>query len=1096
MLLALGCMDIDLALRIDEPETPTEQSTQANCALYERWERSNRLGMMVIKTHISQSIRGSIPECRTVKELMGANDEQFVSSDKAQASTLMAKLCSMRFKGTQNVRGHIMEMRDVSAQLKALDVDFSKSFLVHFILTSLPADYTAFKVSYMTHKEKWSVNELLNMCVQEEGRLKQEKLETVNLVSHKKGQTSKSKSDPKDKGKGVDVPIKKTGDKKLPICFFCKKKGHIKKECIKYQIWLKKNEGMTSLVCYESNFVNSHDLHNTWWIDSGSTIHVSTVMQGFQNLRKPSEGELCVYSGNKMPSAVEGVGTYRLVLHTGYVLNLDKTFYIPSFSKNLVSVSRLAPQGFDFQFKDVSFLIIKDSVPIGSGKLTDGLYCLSLDPKCAHSLTTTHNNINNISVLKNHSSSLWHRRLGHISIERLKRLVKDGVIQTLDFTDFDTCLGCIKGKQTNKSNKGAKISDTKLKIIHTDICGPFTTQCLNGQRYFITFIDDFTRYMYLYLLNDKSEALDAFKVYKAEVEKQSGLSIKIVRSDRGGEYYGRFTDQGQRPGPFAKFLEENGIVAQYTTPGTPQQNGVAERRNRTLMDMVRSMTSVSNLPPNMWSEALKTAVYILNRVPSKSVPKTPFELWNGWKPSLNHVHIWGCQVEVRVYNPHERKLDPRTVSGFFIGYAEKSKGYRFYCPSHTHKVVEARNARFLEDYNTNESRSHKVVIEEVQDSTLSGRGVEPGGHIPTMAQQLPIQITTYEGAITDPPIQKSHEEVVSEPVIQEPQQVVQTAPQSLDQSDLRRSSRVRKSAIPSDYVVYLQETDYMSGLNQDPISFSEAMSRTDSEKWSDAMNDELNSMANNQVWDLVELPEGFRAVGCKWVYKTKTDASGNIERYKARLVAKGFLQKEGIDYHDTFSPVSKKDSLRIIMALVAHFDLELHQMDVKTAFLNGELEEEVYMTQPEGFISEKGNNLVCKLKKSIYGLKQASRQWYMKFHNIITSFGFEENIVDQCIYIKVSGSKFTFLVLYVDDILLASNNLGLIRETKRFLSQNFDMKDIGEASYVLGIEIHRDRSKKILGLSQKSYINKILERFNMRNCSGSIAPIVKGDKFS
>ena len=381
-----------------------------------------------------------------------------------------------------------------------------------------------------------------------------------------------------------------------------------------------------------------------------------------------------------MPSTVEGVGTYRLVLHTRYVLNLDKTFYIPSFSKNLVSVSRLAPQGFDFQFKDVSFLIIKDSVPIGSGKLTDGLYCLSLDPKCAHSLTTTHNNRNNISVINNRSSSLWHRRLGHISIKRLKRLVKDGVIQTLDFTDFDTCLGCIKGKQTNKSSKGAKRSDTQLKIIHTDICGPFTTQCLNGQRYFITFIDDFTRYMYLYLLNDKSEALDAFKVYKAEVEKQSGLSIKIVRSDRGGEYYGRFTDQGQRPGPFAKFLEENGIVAQYTTPGTPQQNGVAERRNRTLMDMVRSMTSVSNLPPNMWSEALKTAVYILNRVPSKSVPKTPFELWNGWKPSLNHVHIWGCQVEVRVYNPHERKLDPRTVSGFFIGYVENPRVIGFIVP--------------------------------------------------------------------------------------------------------------------------------------------------------------------------------------------------------------------------------------------------------------------------------------------------------------------------------------------------------------------------------------------------------------------------------
>ena len=207
-----------------------------------------------------------------------------------------------------------MDMRDIAAQLKALDVDFLESFLVHFILTSLPADYTAFKVSYMTHKEKWSVNELLNMCVQEQGRLKQEKLESVNLVSHKKGQSSKSKSDPKDKGKGVAIPIKKTGDEKLPTYFFCNKKGHIKKECIKYHIWLKKNEGMTSLVCYESNFVNSNNLHNTWWIVSGSTIYVSTVMQGFQSPRKSNGGELCVYSGNKMSCAIECVGTYRLLL--------------------------------------------------------------------------------------------------------------------------------------------------------------------------------------------------------------------------------------------------------------------------------------------------------------------------------------------------------------------------------------------------------------------------------------------------------------------------------------------------------------------------------------------------------------------------------------------------------------------------------------------------------------------------------------------------------------------------------------------------------------------------------------------------------------
>ncbi|WKA03284.1 hypothetical protein VitviT2T_021403 [Vitis vinifera] len=184
------------------------------------------------------------------------------------------------------------------------------------------------------------------------------------------------------------------------------------------------------------------------------------------------------------------------------------------------------------------------------------------------------------------------------------------------------------------------------------------------------------------------------------------------------------------------------------------------------------------------------------------------------------------------------------------------------------------------------------------------------------------------------------------------------------------------------------------------------------------------------------------------------------------------------------------------MALVAHFDLELHQMDVKTAFLNGNLDEDIYMEQPEGFAKKGNEHLVCKLKKSIYDLKQASRQWYIKFNNTITSFGFKENIVDQCIYLKVNGNKFIFLILYVDDILLASSDLGLLRETKEHLSKNFHMVDMGEANYVIGIEIFRDRSRGVLGLSQKGYIDRVLKRFNMQSCSSGIAPILKGDKLS
>ncbi|GJZ54599.1 retrovirus-related pol polyprotein from transposon TNT 1-94 [Tanacetum coccineum] len=377
------------------------------------------------------------------------------------------------------------------------------------------------------------------------------------------------------------------------------------------------------------------------------------------------------------------------------------------------------------------------------------------------------------SMVNENSAFLWHKRLGRISKERLQRLVKNEILPNLDFTTFGLCVECIKGKKTKHSKKGDTRSSDLLEIIHTDICEPFDTPSFTREKYFITFIDDFLHYGYVCLLHEKSQSINAL----------------------------------ESPGPFAKFLENCGICAQYTMPGTPQQNDVTERRNRTLMEMVRSMITKSSVPKSLWVYALKTVVYLLNRVPSKSFSKTPYELCTGRKPSQRYRHVWGCPAKARVYNPQEKKLDSRIVNGFFIGYPEKSKGYR-----------------------------------------------------------------------------------------------------------------VRKSAIPDDYIVYLQEMDFDIGIDNDPVSFSQAIKGDKSKMWIDAMKEELKSMAQNKVRDLVNLLE-------------------------ARLVAKGHTQKNGVDYNETFSPVSKKDSLRIILALVAHFDLELHQMDVKTAFLNGNLEE-VYMEQP------------------------------------------------------------------------------------------------------------------------------------------------------
>ena len=250
---------------------------------------------------------------------------------------------------------------------------------------------------------------------------------------------------------------------------------------------------------------------------------------------------------------------------------------------------------------------------------------------------------------------------------------------------------------------------------------------------------------------------------------------------------------------------------------------------------------------------------------------------------------------------------------------------------------------------------------------------------------------------------------------------------------VRRSQRVRKPAISADYEIYnIEEITEEPNMEGDPTSYEEAMRSAYSSKWLEAMEDELRSMSSNHVWDLEEIPKGAKTVGCKWVYKIKRDSKGEIERFKARLVAKGFTQREGIDYNETFSPVSCKDAFRIIMALVAHYDLELHQMDVKTAFLNGELEENVFMAQPKGFVVKGKENMGCHLRKSIYGLKQASRQWYLKFDSIIKKFGFKPNVEDNCIYAKFKNGKYIFLILYVDDILLASNNVSLLLETKIF----------------------------------------------------------------
>ena len=256
------------------------------------------------------------------------------------------------------------------------------------------------------------------------------------------------------------------------------------------------------------------------------------------------------------------------------------------------------------------------------------------------------------------------------------------------------------------------------------------------------------------------------------------------------------------------------------------------------------------------------------------------------------------------------------------------------------------------------------------------------------------------------------------------------------------------------------------------------------------MQEEMESLQKNNTYELVKLPKGRKALRNKWVYKLKKDGRGDLVKYKARLVVKGFGQKKGIDFDEILSPVVKLSSIRIILGLATNQDLEIEQLDVKTTFLHGDLEEEIYMQQPEGFEDKRKEDLVCKLKKSLYGLKQAPRQWYKKFDSFMVGHGYRRTAADYCVYFKrYPGEKFIILLLYVDDMLIVGQDRAQISKLKEELAESFEMKDLGPAKQILGMEITRDRKNRRLWLSQERYVERILERFNMKEAKPVTTPL-------
>ncbi|KAL4323581.1 hypothetical protein GQ457_11G003910 [Hibiscus cannabinus] len=644
---------------------------------------------------------------------------------------------------------------------------------------------------------------------------------------------------------------------------------------------------------------------------------------------------------------------------------------------------------------------------------------------------------------------LWHRRLGHISEKGLQILAQKTLIPEVKGKVIQPCIHCLAGKQHKVSFRRGNHPHRRkyvLDLVHTDVCS-MNEKSMGDALYFVTFIDDHLRKVWIYLLKTKDQVLEAFKEFHAKVERETERMLKCVRSDNGGEYRG----------PFEEYCKSYGIRFKKTPPKTPQLNGVAERMNRTIEERVRSMLSNAQLSKSFWGEAVKTATKIVNHSPSSALDgEIPEQVWIGKKVSYEHFKVFGCRAFVHIPKDERSKLDAKTKQCIYLGTPQDEFGYRLWDPVNK-RIVRSRDVVFLEDQTIEDTKQSgspvsKAITQIIQDpmpvirhETIEEQNVENQDE----NNDSPTDESSTE-ANEDQPIETIGPEVAPEPEV-------------TPQPKLRRPVRERRPSnrySPLEYVIVVNEGE--------PQSFDQAMEDDHKEEWLKAMQEEMQSLHENQTYDLVELPKGRRALKNKWVYKRKTDESNKKPRHKARIVVKGCNQKEGIDFEEIFSPVVKMSSIRVVLGLAATLDLEVEQLDVKTTFLHGDLEEEIYMEQPRGFIVTGKENLVCRLRKSLYGLKHAPRQWYKKFDSFMTEHQFKKTQADHCVFVKrYDKADFIILLLYVDDMLIVGHDKKKIDALKKALSNSFAMKDLGSAKQILGINIIRDRSKKLLWLSQE-----------------------------
>ncbi|KAI3772163.1 hypothetical protein L6452_03343 [Arctium lappa] len=850
-----------------------------------------------------------------------------------------------------------------------------------------------------------------------------------------------------------------------------------------------------------------------WYLDSGCSRHMTRNKELLSSFKAKSGG--AVTFGDNVQGQIKGYGE----LSRGNVL-VSKVAYVDGLKHNLISISQLCDHGFDvkFQRKYCSLLHSESGQELLRADRKGNLYRMNFTK-------TNDTDSEKLCLVSLNSEEvwLWHKKFSHLNFSSLDKLVKLNLVKglpSLKFNKDHLCSACEMGKMKRSSHKTKSENNCPrpLHMLHVDLCGPISVQSLAGKKYIMVLIDEFSRFTWIEFIRAKSEVSDILIRLLKRLHVLFSSKVQKLRSDDGTEF---------KNAKINSYLSEEGITPNFSAARTPQQNGVVERKNRTLVEAAKTMLAGSDLSTNFWAEAVATARLTQNRATIvKRFQKTSYELINNRKPNVKYFHVFGCRCYILNDREYLGKFDKKADEGKFIGYSLALKAFRVF-NLRTRTIQESINVTFDDNKSSEQQENNQEVIfrdrprensEGPQETgtTLSGpseltHSVSPNSDQQSESEEAQDQKEDDQGVSKVTPETNSEEiqesaspsrETTSEPlnstteispnVISE----VQTPPQffapisrwtkdhSIDQIIGSSSEGVKTRSATINECFYVKILSII-----EPKKVKKAL---EDPHWIFAMQDELQEFVRNKVWTLVPLPKGKFAIGTKWVFRNKKDEDGIIIRNKARLVAKGYCQEEGIDYDETFAPIARLEAIRIFLAYAAHKGFKVDQMDVKSAFLHGKLNEEVYVQQPPGFESTEFPNHVYYLNKALYGLKQAPRAWYATLSTFLIKNGFDKGTIDTTLFIKRYKNEMLLVQIYVNDIIFGSTNQKYCDKFSELMKSEFEMSLMGELTFFLGLQVKQTSEGTFI--SQTKYVSEILKKYKLNDSTSMKTPLATGVK--